>query len=135
MGKPRAPVPTESEEQQAVIEWASWQPWIRGRLIAVPNGSHLAGDARQRAIQMARLKREGLREGVSDLFLAIPAGRYAGLWLEMKRADPGLSKVSDAQTDWLALMEESGYSVAVCHGAAVAIRAIQDYKQHLEGRI
>lgn len=120
-------MPLEADEQATLIEWARWQSWINGRLIAIPNGAHLAGDARARAIQMARLKAQGFREGVSDLFLAIPRHGYAGLWIEMKRADPRRSSVSEAQTTWHNLMIDSGYACVVCYGAIQAIEAILEY--------
>ena len=56
----------------------------------VPNGAVLAGDARQRAIQMAKMKRMGFKNGVSDCFLAVPKGGFAGLWIEMKRRQLGV---------------------------------------------
>ena len=37
--------------------------------VAVPNGSVLAGDQKQRAIQMASLKRDGLTPGFPDLIV------------------------------------------------------------------
>lgn len=124
--------PTEDKEQEAVIEWAAWHPGIADVLIAIPNGAHLAGDSVQRAKQMKRLKKQGLKPGVSDLFLAKPMQHYAGLWIEMKRQPGAKPRVSVDQLDWLYLMQEKGYCTALCYGADQAIQAIQDY---LVGRL
>ena len=97
----------------------------------VPNGTKLAGTGQRRAIQMANLKVQGLRPGVSDMVIAYPiwdgiAGqcRYPGAYIEMKRvresyAGPAAIKacVRPEQLDWLALMRGVGYWVGVAYGA------------------
>ena len=45
------------------------------RSVAVPNGATLRGDARDRAIQMANLKRDGLTPGFPDLLVYGKGGR------------------------------------------------------------
>ena len=139
-GKPQGhkkPVPTETDEQQAVIRWWSLHCTKYGIplncLFSVPNGSHLAGDAKQRAIQMARLKREGLRAGCPDLMLAVPkwSGQYVlfhGLMVEMKRRIGG--KPSPEQLDFADMLRKQGYNVVIAQGSDEAIRAITGY---LEG--
>lgn len=57
---------------------------LAAHLFAIPNGANLYGDARQRAIQWRKLEAEGATPGVADLFLAVPSGNLAGLWIEMK---------------------------------------------------
>ena len=97
----------------------------------VPNGTQLAGTGQRRAIQMANLKVQGLRPGVSDLVIAYPiwdgiAGqcRYPGAYIEMKRVREAymgpkaiLACVRPEQLDWLMLMCSVGYWVAVAYGA------------------
>lgn len=122
-------VRTEHAEQKAVIQWfASFAPTVGLSpllLFAVPNGAWLAGDARQRAIQMRRLKDTGLRPGVPDLFLAVPCTWFHGLFVEMKRSAGG--RVSDDQRAMALLLESRHYQVVTCAGADDAARAIKGY--------
>ena len=66
----------EAEHQAALFRWASLVslrlPELR-LLFAVPNGGH-----RHRAVA-ARLKDEGVKAGVPDLFLPVPRGAFHGL--------------------------------------------------------
>lgn len=68
-----------------------------GRLTycAIPNGSVLAGNEAQRAIQMRKLKATGLRPGMPDILIILPGGRCA--WAELK-SDKG--RLSAAQEGW-----------------------------------
>jgi len=120
----------EHLEQCALMEWArvythrgalEKRPLSRAlqRLFAIPNGGY-------RMLSTAsKLKAEGVRAGVSDLFLAWPVatGRvvmtdfqnfYSGLWLEMKSRAPS-SHLTPRQYDWLRKMEKD-YACAVCYG-------------------
>ena len=90
----------------------------------VPNGTQLAGTGQRRAIQMANLKVQGLRPGVSDLVIAYPVNGYHGAYIEMKRVREAymgpkavLACVRPEQLDWLWLMYGVGYWVAVAYGA------------------
>lgn len=121
----------EDTEQQVLFEWASYHPALKW-MFAIPNGAHLAGDKKARAIQMARLKKQGLKPGVSDVFLPLPvtrvSGVYAGLFIEMKRrkAD-GPSSVSQDQANFHIAMIQAGYKCVVCYGADEAIEEIRKY--------
>lgn len=93
----------------------------------IPNGAALAGDIRQRAIAMSRMKRHGFRPGVSDYFLAIPVGSYGGLWLEIKRIKSGV--ISPEQQRFGAQMVMVGYQSAVAAGWQSAVSIINLYLQ------
>lgn len=111
-------VATEHEEQSAVVEWAEYRPEIRDHLFAIPNGG-------KRDIRVARkLKAEGVRPGVPDMFLALPRGRCHGLFIEMK-SDNG--RPSQNQKIWGDRLQRQGYHWVVCRGAQEAIAAIQNY--------
>lgn len=119
--------PTESQEQQTVIKWADMQPLKEfggkiGRfLFAIPNG----GKRLQR--EAVRLRAEGVRAGVPDLYFAYPSNGYHGLFIEMKRAKKSLSHVSDEQIEWQERLNAAGYLAVVCYGADEAIKTITDY--------
>ena len=128
------PVATESQEQQAVVEW--WDSYCKTQrldyrlLVAIPNGSVLAGDARRKAMQAARLKREGMRPGHPDLQLAVMRGGYGGLKIEMKRKGwkPLKSDLHfGLQLEYMMLLKTQGYLCATAAGAKEAIEAIEYY--------
>jgi hypothetical protein len=90
-----------------------------GLLLAIPNGG-------MRSKAMAgKLKAEGVRAGVPDLFLPVSVGSYHGLWLEMKTRTGG--RLSPEQVSWIAHLRLQGYRVECCPGAAHGVRAISEY--------
>ncbi len=73
---------------------------------------------------MSNLKAQGLKPGVSDMVVAFPRGGYHGMYVEMKRVREAYkgpaaikSAVRSSQVDWMRLMEEQGYWVALAYGA------------------
>jgi hypothetical protein len=117
----------EDKEQEVVFEWASYYPELRW-MHSIPNGSHLAGNPQKRAMQMARLKKQGLRTGVSDIFLPMPSCQWHGLYIEMKRRKvDGPSKISKDQLAFIDYATEWDYSCVVAYGAEEAIDAVKAY--------
>lgn len=130
MGEPNVVVPPapkkrkneESIAQQAVIRW--WATACKGygipehMLFSIPNGG------RRDPRAMVFLKREGLRNGVADLFLSVPRDPYAGLYVEMKTAT---GRVSEEQENFMGDASAFGYAVAVCRSAKEAIALIGGY--------
>lgn len=118
----------EWSEQCAVIDW--WSMACHGyklpafALLSVPNGSHLAGSAAQRAIKMRNLKRAGLRPGIPDLFLAATNDGFHGLWIELKRRP---NKPSAEQEAVILYLRKSGYHAVIAWSADEAIQAIRAY--------
>jgi len=113
-------VPTEHEEQKAVIKWFDLQhAEHRGRLLAIPNGGE------RNAIVAAKLKAEGVRKGVPDLLLPVARQGFHGLWIELKRTKG--SKLSPEQDDWLGYLAKQGYMAVICKGADSAREAIGIY--------
>jgi hypothetical protein len=94
---------SEHGEQVMFIK-AFEERWPEHRILSIPNG------ARTNSIQQAtKLKREGLRAGVPDLF--IPA---LNVWIEMKTLK---GKVSADQRDWIEYLESIDHHVIVGYGA------------------
>lgn len=122
------PIPTEAEEQTALFNWAyvmqAQYPEL-ALLFHVPNGG-----SRNR-IEAARLKGQGVKPGVPDICLPVPRGGYHGMYIELKRRDKRLSKISNAQKIWLTALGGQGYKCLVCFGADEAITEITKY---LRGR-
>lgn len=104
----------ESQIQQAIIRYAGLRSItylskkfrLIDLLIAIPNGG------KRNAIEAARLKKEGVKAGVSDLLLTtLPA-----LWIEVKRP-AGVNKkcgqLTTAQREWFDLQ------CSICQSCAV----------------
>lgn len=112
---------SEHEEQALVIArvemLAPSIPELR-MLFAIPNGGH-----RYKATA-AKLKAEGVKSGVSDLFLSVARHGFHGLYIEMK-AQGG--RVSDEQKEWISLARDYGYRAEVCIGADAAWNLICEY--------
>lgn len=111
----------ESQEQIAIIKWAQYYPIVRDHLFAIPNGG-----SRHR-LEAYNLKRQGVKSGVSDIFLAYPVQPYAGLWIELKRIKKSLSRLTRDQKEWLERMQLVGYDTYVAYGAEQAIYKIRQY--------
>lgn len=124
------PPPSEHDEQSVVVSWAGsmeWQIPELELLHAIPNGMWIPGTAKRKKQIIDKMKREGLKPGVLDLFWPVARGKWHGLYIEMKRADPSLSKVSDEQKWWIKRLHSQDYYVVVCWGAEEAIATIEEY--------
>lgn len=101
----------ESALQTACVRWFRLTyPKLALLLFSIPNGAKLHGDAVQRAKQWQRLVGEGAVAGAADLFLAVPSGDYAGLFIEMKTKK---GRQSDKQKAFEAAVVENGFGYAV----------------------
>lgn len=112
---------TEHDEQALLIRWFDLQYKDKFVLFAIPNGGL------RNALVAKKLKKEGVRSGVPDLFLAVPRKPYGGLFIEMKRAKGG--KLSLYQKDMIKRLEEAGYWCEVCHGFEAAKKVIEEWLQ------
>lgn len=113
--------PLESTEGKTFWEWAQYHPIAKRRLYHIPNGGS------RNIIEARNLKLQGTREGVSDYFLSYPCNGKSGLYIELKRADKSLSRLTEKQGAWLAESERLGYATKVAYGALDAINAVEDY--------
>lgn len=111
----------EHQEQVALIEYAELMArkdprW--GMLFSIPNGG------KRHIITARRLKEEGQKAGIPDLMLAVPGGKYHGLFIEMKSKR---GRLTDMQEDWLWRLSEQGYMADTCYGFDEAVRVIEKY--------
>lgn len=127
----------ESKEQRAVIKWANLSlgkypmlKWLHSSQAGV----------KMNTIQASIAKAEGMKSGISDIFLPYPICSdngdgthrmiYAGLYIEMKRpkvANVSKGVISQNQKDFLEYANKVGYKAVVCYGATEAIEAIKNY--------
>lgn len=130
--RPPALQPTEHEIQRGIMQWAVMNEARRPQLkllFAIPNGG------KRNIITAAKLKAEGVKPGVPDLFL--PVARVQGvtgeahltlkhgLWLEVKRGKQG--RVSEVQEEWSARLISHGHCVRVVRSVGEAIEVITKY--------
>lgn len=127
----------ESNEQQALFEWAKLQEntWPTLKLLhAIPNGGKR--DIRE----AARLKKEGVKAGIPDIFLPVSKKQYefiypsddepfetiqyCGLYIEMKA---GKNKPTKNQLWWHEELKKQGYKVEVCYNWIEASEVIMKY--------
>jgi len=87
-------------------------------LFAIPNGGH------RNVVVAKKLKAEGVRAGVPDLFLPVARGRFHGLFIEMK-VKP--NRPSPEQTELMAQLEKQGFGVGVCYTSAEAEAVLREY--------
>lgn len=111
----------EHQIQAAFFHWADLNrknhPALQF-LFAIPNGG-------ARHIAVARkLKAEGVKAGVPDVFLPFPVHPFAGLFIEFKSAKGTLT---DGQRVWLDALAEYGYQTAVCRDLPSGIKAVSEY--------
>ena len=113
----------EHTEQVSLMQW--WQLACHGfgvpepLLFAIPNGGQ------RNVIVASKLKAEGVRAGVPDLFLAVARHGGHGLFIEMKKAKGG--QTSDKQDAMIAALDAQGYYTVVSHGWESAKRSIESY--------
>ena len=115
--------PTEHQEQCAVVEWLQWRNIT---FFAVPNSNNMSNANRLQAMRMAvKLKKEGVRAGVSDLVIV---GYDRILFVEMKRLYGGKEREEQEKfrTEVIAL----NHQAIVCKGAEAAIKAIESWLIH-----
>lgn len=121
---------SESDHQKAFFCWCALN---RSRFpelefaFAIPNGG------KRDKITAARMKAEGARPGVPDIFLPVPRDnwrvrgvliRLAGLFIEMK---VGKGTTSTDQLKYHQFLLEGGYQVAVCYSWIEAAQAVEQY--------
>ena len=111
----------EHQHQVALFKWANMQASAMPELalmFAIPNGG-------QRNIIVAtRLKAEGVKSGVPDIFLPVARGGAHGLFIELKTPK---GKPSGNQREWIGDLALQGYAAGFCYGWEDAKDTILEY--------
>ncbi len=109
----------ESTIQCNFMQWLKLQcPAVHAVSFAIVNGG-----ARTKSYG-SRLKREGMKAGVPDVFIAYPTYKHPGMWIEFKSAK---GRVSPEQKRMMGLLTERGYRVEVCYNFDQAMEAVNSY--------
>lgn len=125
----------EHEQQVALFQWIDGKAIEHeelGYAYATPNGGK-----RDRCTGQ-KLKAEGVRPGIPDIFLPVARKGYHGLYIEMKvRYEDGSKNYpSEEQYDRIDQLTRQGYLVVVCYTwveAAKVIALYLGYEDLLEG--
>jgi len=110
---------TEHSQQAALFAYIAQQtdyPELK-LAFSIPNGG-----LRSKATA-ARLKAEGQRAGVWDIFLPVPRGRWHGLFIEMK---VGKNVLTTPQSDFMVSLFNN-YSFMTCYSWDEAKTALISY--------
>lgn len=108
---------TEHDMQKIVISFCGKHPEL-SVVYANPNGG-------LRDIGTAiKLKAEGVKKGVPDLFLPLAKKGYHGLFIELKTET---GRASKEQKDWIEKLNANGYLAVICVGYKSAIETIKNY--------
>ena len=109
----------EHQIQSLFFNWIRWQRKdLEPFIFAIPNGGW-----RHPAVAR-KLKEEGVKAGVFDVFVAIPNHSHAGLWIEMKA---GKNKLTEAQEVFMRNMLINNYDCVICYSLEEAQQALKDY--------
>ena len=114
-------IPTEEDEQMAVMDWAEKRTSVYPALKLL---HHIPNGGKRTITEAKRFKAMGVKAGVPDLCLPYPSGKYHGLYIEMK-TDKG--RPTAAQREYLSWLNQAGYKAVMCHGAEEAIEQIWGY--------
>ncbi|MCS7317521.1 MAG: VRR-NUC domain-containing protein [Candidatus Dojkabacteria bacterium] len=87
-------------------------------VFAVPNGGP------RHPFVAKRLKEEGVKRGVPDIFVPIPKNGYHGLFIEMKVEK---RKLSREQAIFKVFLEKKNYLYYVCYSAEEAFNLLKKY--------
>ncbi|WP_086236161.1 VRR-NUC domain-containing protein [Campylobacter devanensis] len=108
-------IPLEEQEQMKFVSW------LRVKKI---RHIHIANERMCSVVYKKKLKALGTYAGFPDLMIFLP---NRTLFIEMKRSDKRLSRVSKEQNEWLEflnLLDEG--SAKVCYGADEAIEFVKE---------
>lgn len=127
---------SESSQQQALFCQANLHiqtyPELRW-LHHIPNGGARADDVKGAAIRGAKLKAEGVKEGIPDVFLPVARGYWHGLYIEMKKPSLRPKRVgsagglSEKQMEFRDFAHKQGYGWVCCYDWEEAWKIIVDY--------
>ena len=121
--QPKPPVATERAVQREIVRDLRK---VGLRVIHVPNGAHMAGDSRARAMQWGAMVGDGAIAGFPDLLILTQQAR-AG-FLEVKR--PGTLAATDhskRQDDCRASLARDGFPVALVQSLDEAFAAVKQW--------
>lgn len=131
----KATIPSESEEQRALVEWLNLHPLLRNLFAKLDNEGKrhtIIKNGRTFNLGLIRAVKQGLRYGLSDLLIYFPTKTYHGLFLEMKRnkiytPSEKRTRTWIAQENFKETVKSVGYACETCYGWEHGKRVIEEY--------
>ena len=116
----------EDKHQEACFKWFHLNrkkyPGLGSKLVF-----HPANGGKRNEREGARLKRQGVKSGVSDIVFLIPKGKYHGMVIELKPPKAYASQVSKSQKEFLVEANEQGFLGVVCYGFDEVKEVVENY--------
>lgn len=116
------PAPLEEQEQKWLLKWAELNTAAHPELALF---YHIPNEGKRSYRAGKELVEQGLKRGVPDNCLPVPKGKYAALYIELKRKKG--SKVSDEQRGWIDALNRAGNRAVICYGWEEAAAEIMAY--------
>jgi len=114
----------EDKHQEACFKWFHTQ---RNKYPGLCLAFHPANGGKRNAREAVRLKRQGVKAGVSDIIIPVAKGKYHGLMIELKPPKAYKSSVSKTQKAFIAAANDQGYLALVCYGFDEVKEVIENY--------
>jgi len=110
---------SEHEEQTYLFELLNLihEPMLDW-IFAIPNGGL------RNVVVATKMKAEGVKAGVWDIFVPFPTVWHHGLFIEMKW---GSNKLTKTQKTFKDHIREHGYATAICYNGEEAFNVIMEY--------
>lgn len=110
---------SEHRIQKAYFQWLRYKlPRVEPLAFSVPNGGY------RFIATAARLKAEGVKAGVPDIFIAYPQKSFHGLFMELKTER---GRPTKQQLQWLERLGSKGYMAMLCKGLDALIETTEGY--------
>lgn len=118
---------SESAHQMALFAWAALNtnrlPSLKW-LHHIPNGGSRGDTVASRAKEGGKLKAQGVKKGVLDIFLPVQNATYSGLYIEMKKAG---GKMTPEQIQFAEFVQDNNYCVVLCESWIEAAKILDNY--------
>lgn len=123
---------SEHSHQVALMAWAALPAvnemfpelqWFH----AIGNGGSRGDTDQSRRIEGGKMKAEGVKKGVSDLFLPVKRGQWSGFYIELKKMPGKGVGPSDEQLEFGEFVKTQGYAFMIAYGWREARDAIISY--------
>lgn len=94
---------------------------LKDYIFAIPNGGL------RNVIVASQMKREGVKKGVSDVFVSLPSAHYHGFYVEFKSSKGALT---DEQAEFCQRMTHVGFLCQVFSDAREAYETVKQYSKN-----
>ena len=110
----------KNQEHHIQVAICQYLDLIKIPYFAVPNGGM------RNIIVAKKLKSEGVKAGVADLFLMLPNKIFSGLFIEVKTSN---GRQQESQKDFEKLAFDSGYCYELVRSLDDLIKCLETYKK------